>query len=44
MRIKKSVLDSVVYTLFCVLTLGGLWLMRIAISQGIRKAVKSDDE
>ena len=41
MQIKKSGLDTTVYIVFCVLTLGTVWLMRIIISEAIRKSIDS---
>lgn len=44
MRIKENTLDSIIYVLLCIFTVGGAWLVRILISQSIRMAIKSEPE
>jgi len=40
MRIKRDTFDTFFYCLFCVITLGGLWVYRLAITAGIKKALE----
>lgn len=40
MKIKNDGLDSIVYIIVCVCTLGTVWLTRIVISTAIRKALE----
>ena len=38
METKKSSMDAILYVLLCIASLGGVWLMRVIISQAIRYA------
>jgi hypothetical protein len=42
MQIKRGVnpLDSLVYVIACILTLGGAWALRVIISKAIMDAVE----
>ena len=39
-KVKDNILDKLVYFCVCVLSLGGVCVMRIIISEGIRSALK----
>jgi len=38
MEKNNSIVDSIVYTICCVVTFGSFWLFRILITTAIRKA------
>ncbi len=40
MKISYSVGDRVAYILGCLFTFGGLWVLRLAISEGIRQSLE----
>lgn len=40
MKAKENAIDTIVYIIACIVTLGALWITRIVISQAIRKAVQ----
>ena len=40
-RIKKSELESFIYILICILSLGTIYISRIIISTAIRKAIQT---
>lgn len=40
MKPKDNSIDSVVYIIACILSLGTIWITRIIISQAIRRAVE----
>ena len=42
-KIKKNWVDSVLYVVLCVATLGSMYILRLAISQGIRKAIEKKE-
>ena len=37
---KDSILDNLVYVLFCVATLGTAWMFRVVITVAIQKAIR----
>jgi len=40
MKVKNDGLESLVYVILCVLSVGTIWLTRIVISTAIRKALE----
>ena len=40
MKVKDSGLESLVYIILCVVSLGTIWLTRIVITMAIRKALE----
>lgn len=38
MRIKDNTAEYVIYCLFCILTLGTLFLLRVLITQGVKQS------
>ncbi len=43
MKIRTSKLESTIYIIYCVLSLGLLAVLRVCISIGIRKALDNED-
>jgi hypothetical protein len=39
MKIKISYSDRFIYIIFCLLSFGAVWIMRVIISEGIRMAL-----
>ena len=40
MKVKENSIDTIVYIIACIITLGAVWITRIIISQAIRKSVQ----
>jgi len=40
MQLKENSIDTIVYIIACIVTLGAIWITRIVISQAIRKSVQ----
>lgn len=44
MKIKRGFLASLEYVLVCIFTLGFAYVIRVAVSQGIRMAIEKEKE
>ena len=42
MKKKENPIDGIIYIIACVLTLGGVYITRVIISEAIRKAIKDE--
>jgi hypothetical protein len=42
MKIRKNGMETFLYCVACIITLGTLWLLRMAITAGIKHALKED--
>lgn len=43
MKIRNNTVDEIFYYIMCLVSFGGVWLMRVVISEAIRKAFESND-
>jgi len=43
MKTNYSTIDEVIYFLSCIVSLGSIWIVRIIISEAIRKAFKDKE-
>jgi len=44
LKVKKSIIEELIYSVICVCTLGMAYVIRIVISQAIRKSFKNNEE